>query len=185
MVVKETKLVDNSEKWLKAIDEFGDVLLEEAADYILEAALWYLEFQGAIDTGELAGSGKVLKTNEGWVVIFDAIHSAPVEFGRNPGAKAPPLDPLIDWIRRNIDYKKTRVSKSLMKWMDSIGLSSPSRTGKPTDRHRLVARSYYLQQNIAKLGIKERPYLRAAVSELRARTDYVIEKVRRKVGIRG
>jgi hypothetical protein len=165
---------------------FIDKVLQNVADELLDFASKYLEQYEAIDTGELLNSLKVVKTEVGYNVVADAPHSIYVEYGRSPGAANPPLEPLIGWIKRNnIDTSNVKVPISLMKWMDNVGLTTPSASGKPIAQHKLVAKAFYLMKSIAKYGIEQRPFLRSAIEETKANIDKIIEKTKNEVGVIG
>ena len=186
MTVQLNVLEDNSKKWLNAFDKFGKVFLRNAADKLLESAIWWIEFYEAIDTGELLNSLQIIETKNGYKVVANAVHAATVEYGRSPGSANPPLEPLIKWIKRNkIDYSNTGVKWSLMKWMNDVGLTTPSSSGKPLAKHRLVARAFYMMKKIAKQGIEQKPYMRPAIAELKADVDSIIEMTKSEVGMSG
>ena len=126
MDIKINVLENNTDKWIKAFNDYGKVFLRNAADKLLESAIWWIEFYDAIDNGELLGSLEVLETKNGYKVRAGAPHSVFVEYGRSPNSRNPPLQPLIDWIKRNkIDITNVKVKWSLMKWMDEKGLTTP------------------------------------------------------------
>jgi len=179
-------IVDNSDKWTKAFESFGKVFLKNAAEKVLESAIWWLEWYEAIDTGELLNSLKIMESVDGYLVVASAPHAGVVEWGRSPGAANPPLEPLIKWIKRNkINYRDTKVKWSLMKWMNDVGLTIPSKSGKPIMQHRLVARAFYMMKKIAKQGIEQKPFFRPAVAELKDNVDDIIDMTKKEVGIIG
>lgn len=174
---------DETKKWSEAFDRYGKNFLRNAAEYLLEASAYYLEWFDAIDTGELLNSGHVVETENGYQVVYDAVHAATVEFGRAAGSRMPPLDPIIKWVRRKgIDVADTKVPWSLMNWMNRVGLTTPSKSGRPTARHKLVARAFYIAKNISRIGIEQRPFLRSGIAELKSNIDKVIGMTKVEIG---
>lgn len=60
----------------------------------------------AVDTGELRNSVNVTMVPDGAIVSVDAPHAGVIEYGRRPGGRQPPLQPLIDWVLRHPELLK-------------------------------------------------------------------------------
>ncbi len=57
---------------------------------------------GVVDRRTYIQRFKAIRTREGTELRNDAPHAAVVEHGRRPGARRPPLGPIVDWVRRKL-----------------------------------------------------------------------------------
>ena len=115
-----------------------DAIAEQIATEILNKALENIERFNAIATGRLYASGKIEHVKRGeYLVYFDVPYARYVEFGTAP--HTPPIIALWKWARAK------------------YGVSSE-------EAWRIA---YKVQQAIAEVGTKPRPFLRKAVDDVK------------------
>lgn len=100
---------------------------------------------GAVDTGALVQSWRVIAAPDGASIVNMAAHGANVEYGRKSGSKFPPRAPLIAWIKRKL-LAKPKVKKRRF---------GPRNT-KEQDRE--IADRRRLENAIRRVGAKDPQY---------------------------
>ena len=179
-----TKLTDNSDKWIKAYDEFGKKFAKNAADFFIESASYYLEFYNAIDTGYLLQSIEKHEIKKGYKVVANTPYAAVVEYGRSPNSKNPPLDVIKKWVRRKkFDLSNVKCSWKLYNWLIAHRLMNPSRRGFEflTQDERLTILAFKIMKSIASHGIEPRPFFRNAIEETKDNFDKILNQTKSEV----
>lgn len=149
-------------------------------DGVVDVAQNRLRQAGAVWRGILQGSfdWRVEERPNGLAVIArnDAEHARTIEFGRTPGAEAPPLAPLIPWVRTkmvgfNLENVESLPEPEEMDTEAEVKMGNEFFTidlAEFTDRTTLQ-KAFWLQQHIKKEGIDAVQYMQAA--EMWAETD--------------
>lgn len=57
---------------------------------------------GAVNTGEFVRAWKMIPLTDGGRVVNDRPYASVIEYGRRPRSKAPPVDPIIQWLVRRV-----------------------------------------------------------------------------------
>jgi hypothetical protein len=104
-----------------------------------------------VDVGSLKSSVRVERDGDSWQIVVDAPHAAAVEVGTRP--HTPPLQPLIDWVRRHAGD----VAKSKIRAL-AIGL----------------------QRKIAEQGTKPRWFVRNTLPKMKSVLDVMVRRALRK-----
>lgn len=131
----------------------------------MDSSLLLIELQArqnaAFDTGRLAGSITHRITGTGLNlegrVGPSARYGVVVEFGRRAGARMPPVDALIPWVRRH------------------MGTGIPRRGARR--QQALRARAFLVARAIGRRGIRARPFLRPAYQSNRAQIRQIFAGV--------
>jgi hypothetical protein len=126
----------------------------------------------AVDTGELRNSVYTSQVPDGAIVSVDAPHAGVVEYGRRPGGRKPPLQPLIDWVRRHKSIvkafkaeTKSAYRKQIKAAAQVVGRAYAVKAGRATKAHEEMAvrsAAFAIQAAIAKNGIAPRHYFAKA-----------------------
>lgn len=142
----------------------------------------------AFDTGELRNSVDTRFVPGGAIVSVDAPHASIIEYGRRPGKKMPPLDPIVAWVlRKRIGeaYIRTRMRSIAKQVKAVVGKQAGARAMKQNkeEARAMAARgvAFVIARAIAKNGIAPRHYFRKAwdrsVDRMVLIVNYEIAKV--------
>ena len=120
------------------------------------------------DTRRLAGSinGRISGTYPSLVgqVGPDVAYGRYVEFGRRAGARMPPVDALIGWVRRH--WNPAFIGPM------PTGVLRPRRAaGRGVSEYQIRSRAWALARAIARRGIPPRPFMLPAYDRNRARIE--------------
>lgn len=134
----------------------------------------------AIDTGDLLGSGEVVRMGRfHWRVKWSSRHALPVEFGSRP--HWPPFAPILGWVQRNL---RVRVFTGGSGEKVRVGTIKPRLTrGTVKARDAEVERvARAVQASIAKRGTKPVRFATRAVRLAAARSEAVMQRAFLRVG---
>lgn len=87
----------------KQMDDFVDKVFAKSQQNLID--------DGKIDTGELLKSGNINRKFLEKTIIYTAPYADSIEFGRFPGTM-PPVEPLIDWVRRKLGVRNLKEARS-------------------------------------------------------------------------
>jgi hypothetical protein len=124
---------DNLNMLMREIDKWMDKQIDE----IFRESQENLVRDGKIDTSTLLKSGNINREFLDKEIVYTAVHSVPVEFGRAEGSM-PPVKPIQVWARRKLGIPE--------KEANSVG--------------------WAIAKSIEKRGIAPSPYLRPAVKTI-------------------
>jgi len=131
--------------------------------------------RAAVDTGELRNSVDITLVDGGCVVAVDSPHASVIEYGRRPGARMPPVQAIMDWMRRKglkgkrgafaAEFKAAK--KRVLAQATAIVGRSAARASQKQDRagHEdaaLRGMAFAMARGIGKHGIAPRHYFRKA-----------------------
>lgn len=146
----ESMLLEIQVVWEKFIDDFADFILSESQRLLREGG----EKFEASDTGELVGSGVVLKNDDTrvWEIGFAADHAPYVEYGTHPG-HTPPFAKIYAWVQRQ-----------------DFVLEPGNR------KQQLKNITWAIINGIKKSGLRPRPFLRQAVQNALSQKQRILEQ---------
>jgi len=129
----------------------------------------------AVDTGELRSSVGVTVIPGGCIVSVDAPHAGVIEHGRRPGGRMPPVQAIMDWMRRKgirgkrgaftsqFKAAKKRVLAQATAVVGRTAARASARGDKAGHEDAaLRAMAFVMASAIAKNGIAPRHYFRNA-----------------------
>jgi len=145
------------------------VRLRGTKKQILEAALLGAEViakRAPKDIGQLKSSIRAVPTAAGARIVLDAPHAGIMELGSRP--HFPPLQPLIDWVRRHVGH----VAKDLGVRTPHAPKSTRTKRGaalmaRYVDYEReIVAVARAIQRKIGRKGTKPRYFVKKSLPDL-------------------
>lgn len=109
-----------------------------------------------VDTGAYKQSWRFVQDPDGAEVLNDAPHAAVIEWGRRPG-KRPPLEPLMEWVRRKF-AGQLRAEHRFVKAI-GLGLVGSGRDRASSQKRGQVRRAVgrqgdYVEQQIRAIALK-------------------------------
>lgn len=136
-----------------ALDEatLRDLIVPEVAHRILAAALVKTNKAKAVHLGAFKLGWKVEISGDGASVVNDVLYAGVIEFGRRPNRPGPPLEPIVEWVRRKLFADQSRRS--------GMTRSGPRKRGRSGVTKRLMRAAKKLLRRVVrwikgKLGIK-------------------------------
>jgi hypothetical protein len=125
--------------------------------------------RAAVDTGDLRNSVNTTPVSDGAIVSVDAPQAGIMENGRRPG-KMPPLQPLMDWVRRHPKLLKpfTRAARKSMRAdirsaRRLVGAAFAKQgIDEAVSEKAIRSAAFAIARGIAKNGIAPRHYFRKA-----------------------
>lgn len=85
-------------------------VLPEVAHAVLAKALQGTNKAGAVHLGAFKLGWRVAETADGADVVNDVLYAGVIELGRRPGRPGPPLEPIVEWVRRKLFADQSRPS---------------------------------------------------------------------------
>ncbi len=125
--------------------------------------------RAAVDTGELRNSVNATPVPDGALVSVDAPHAPVLEYGRRPNSRMPPIQPIMDWMRRTgagrqiIDTSRKRIARQAIKTIGRSAAIQSMRADKSAlQEAALRSAAFVMARAIAKNGIAPRHYFAKA-----------------------
>jgi hypothetical protein len=112
-------------------------------------------------------------------------YGAPVEFGRRAGARMPPVDALLGWVRRHwlpavVGRPRRQTGQRVLPLFEGEVRPTNRRTAPRTVSDAMIRnRAWVLARSISRRGIRRRPYMSPAYH----RNEFKIQQLFKEVGL--
>ncbi len=99
-------------KPIDVIEKEVDKLMDDYVDEVFRLSQEKLIAMGKIDTGTMLKTANVNRKFLEKEIVYPAVWSDIIEFGRAPGTM-PPVDALINWVRRKLNVKSEKEARRI------------------------------------------------------------------------
>lgn len=132
---------------------------------------------GGSITHRIDGSGLVIEGHVGPSVRY----GAPVEFGRQAGAKMPPVDALIPWVQRHWRLPMVNRQMVMPGFYHQVTATNRRTAPRNVTEAMLRRRAFALALSIRRKGIVRQPYMQQAYGKNSQRITYLFRQIGTRV----